>query len=100
MNLRHALLPLAGLALFPVPSLADSGFYIGAAAGGATQDIELGGPPEIEEDDTAFKVFAGILAGETPSPKRPIRRRVGRRILLPTQGKEIARRSHDSCVSR
>lgn len=59
MNLRHALLPLASLALFPVPALADSGFYIGAAAGGATQDIELGGPPEIEEDDTAFKVFGG-----------------------------------------
>ena len=59
MNLRHALLPLAGLALTPVPALADSGFYIGAAAGGATQDIEIGGPPEIEEDDTAFKVFGG-----------------------------------------
>ena len=59
MNLRHALLALAGLALFPVPALADSGFYIGAAAGGATQDIELGGAPEIEEDDTAFKVFGG-----------------------------------------
>ncbi len=59
MNLRHALLPLASLALFPVPALADSGFYIGAAAGGATQDIELGGPPEIEEDDTALKVFGG-----------------------------------------
>ena len=59
MKLRRALLPLAGLALFPVPALADSGFYIGAAAGGATQDIELGGPPEIEEDDTAFKVFGG-----------------------------------------
>lgn len=59
MNLRHVLLPLAGLALFPVTALADSGFYIGAAAGGATQDIELGGPPEIEEDDTAFKVFGG-----------------------------------------
>jgi hypothetical protein len=59
MNLRRAFLPLAGLALFPVPTLAESGFYIGAAAGGATQDIELGGPPEIEEDDTAFKVFGG-----------------------------------------
>lgn len=59
MNLRHALLPLAGMALFPLSALADSGFYIGAAAGGATQDIELGGPPEIEEDDTAFKVFGG-----------------------------------------
>ena len=59
MNLRHALMPLAGLALFPVPALADSGFYIGAAAGGATQDIALGGAPEIEEDDTAFKVFGG-----------------------------------------
>lgn len=59
MNLRHALLPLTALALFPVAALADSGFYIGAAAGGATQDIELGGPPELEEDDTAFKVFGG-----------------------------------------
>ena len=59
MNLRHALLPLAGLALLPASALAESGFYIGAAAGGATQDIELGGPPEIEEDDTAFKVFGG-----------------------------------------
>ena len=59
MNLRHALLPLAVLALFPLPALADSGFYIGAAAGGATQDIELGGPTEIEEDDTALKVFGG-----------------------------------------
>lgn len=59
MNLRHALLPLAGLALLPVSALADSGFYIGAAAGGASQDIELGGPPEIEEDDTGFKVFGG-----------------------------------------
>ena len=59
VKLRHALLPLAGLALFPIPAVADNGFYIGAAAGGATQDIELGGPPEIEEDDAAFKVFGG-----------------------------------------
>ena len=59
MKLRHALLPLAVLAMFPVPTLADSGFYIGAAAGGATQDIELDGAPEIEEDDAAFKVFGG-----------------------------------------
>ena len=59
MNLRHALLVMAALALLPIPALADSGFYIGAAAGGATQDIELGAAPEIEEDDTAFKVFGG-----------------------------------------
>lgn len=59
MNLQRALLPLAVLALVPVSALADSGFYIGAAAGGATQDIELGGPPEIEEDDTALKIFGG-----------------------------------------
>ena len=65
MNLRNALLPLAALVFFPVASLADSGFYIGAAAGGATQDIELGGPPELEEDDTAFKVFGGYNF-ETP----------------------------------
>ena len=59
MNLRHALLPLAALVLFPLSAVADDGFYIGAAAGGATQDIEIGGPPELEEDDTAFKVFGG-----------------------------------------
>jgi len=59
MNLRHALLPVAILALFPVSAMADSGFYFGASAGGATQDIEIGGGPEIEEDDTAFKVFGG-----------------------------------------
>ena len=59
MNLRHTLLGLAGLALFPVPALADSGFYVGAAVGGATQDIELSGAPELEEDDTAVKVFGG-----------------------------------------
>ncbi len=59
MNLRHALLPLAFLALLPVTGVADSGFYIGVAAGGATQDIVLGDAPEIEEDDTAFKVFGG-----------------------------------------
>ena len=59
MKLRHVLLPLVGVSLFPAPVLADSGFYVGAAAGAATQDIELGGSPEIEEDDTAFKVFGG-----------------------------------------
>lgn len=59
MNLRHALLPLVGLAMFSAPALADSGFYIGAAAGGVTHDIEIRGLPEIEEDDTAFKVFGG-----------------------------------------
>ena len=59
MKLRHTLLLLAGLAVFPVHALADSGFYIGAAAGGATQDIELGGPSEIEADDTGFKAFGG-----------------------------------------
>ena len=59
MSLRRALLPLAAIALFPAPALADSGFYVGTAVGGATQDIEFGGPPEIEEDDTGFKVFGG-----------------------------------------
>lgn len=54
------------LGLASAPALADSGFYIGGAAGGATLEAEfdadaipglpLGG---IDEDDAAFKIFAG-----------------------------------------
>ena len=62
MNLRHALLPLTALALFPVAALADSGFYIGAAAGGATQDIELGGPPELDILGSTARRSANIEA--------------------------------------
>jgi opacity protein-like surface antigen len=49
----------------PLAANADSGFYIGGAAGGATLEAEIGDtgipqlPTSIDEDDTAFKAFAG-----------------------------------------
>ena len=67
MNLRHTTVLLAGLALSPLSALADSGFYLGASAGGATLEINPDVPPipdfpsEFEEDDTAFKVFGGYM---------------------------------------
>lgn len=55
---------LAALAAMPIVAQADSGFYIGAAAGGATLEGEI--PPtafspaqDFDEDDSAFKVFGG-----------------------------------------
>lgn len=54
---------LAAIAPFTVH--ADSGFYIGGSAGGATLEADLGDlslpglPSSIDEDDTAIKVFAG-----------------------------------------
>jgi hypothetical protein len=70
MRIRISKSTLAGIVLtcclLPVPAIADSGFYVGGAAGGATLEIDLGdtgipGLPlgDIDEDDTAFKVFAG-----------------------------------------
>lgn len=59
-----AVLACIGL-LMPAVGLADSGFYIGASAGGATFEADLndptipGLPASIDEDDTAIKVFAG-----------------------------------------
>lgn len=58
---------LWGLSLLLAPLLAsaDSGFYIGGAVGGATLEAELGEvtipelPSSIDEDDTAYKFFAG-----------------------------------------
>lgn len=50
----------------PLPAAADSGFYIGGSAGGATIESGLNGVSipglplgGIDEDDTALKVFAG-----------------------------------------
>jgi hypothetical protein len=67
---KRALNPaLAGLvltfALAPFAALADSGFYVGGAVGGATLEADIGDagipelPASIDEDDTAYKVFAG-----------------------------------------
>lgn len=53
------------VATLPVAAQADSGFYIGGSAGGATIEADLGGisipglPSSIDEDDTALKVFLG-----------------------------------------
>ena len=52
-------------AISAAPAVADSGFYIGASAGGATlesdpQDIGVPGLPlSLDEDDSAFKLFGG-----------------------------------------
>lgn len=49
----------------PTAVFADSGFYVGVGAGGATleaslDDVTLPGiPSSIDEDDTATKIFAG-----------------------------------------
>ena len=56
-----ALIALA-FGLVPLTAAADSGFYIGGAAGGATLESDIGLPeiPEgLDEDDTAYKAFAG-----------------------------------------
>lgn len=51
--------------LVPLPALADSGLYVGGAVGSATLEAEFGTtgipgfPTSLDEDDTAFKVFAG-----------------------------------------
>lgn len=61
---------IAGIALIvafaaPRESQADSGFYLGIGAGGATIEANLGPsafpslPSEIDEDDTAVKAFGG-----------------------------------------
>ncbi len=63
---NRLLLLAAMLSLAPAAALADSGLYIGGAIGGATVEANFGdtGIPgfptgEFDEDDTAFKVFAG-----------------------------------------
>ncbi|MCH9695917.1 MAG: porin family protein [Gammaproteobacteria bacterium] len=56
---------IASVLLLPAVALADSGFYLGGSAGGATleadiNDISIPGlPSSIDEDDTAYKLFAG-----------------------------------------
>lgn len=53
------------VSLLPAAAMADSGFYIGGAAGGATLEADFGDtgipgfPTSIDEDDTAYKLFAG-----------------------------------------
>ena len=55
----------AALAFAPLTATADSGFYVGGSVGGATVEVDFGDtgipdfPTEIDEDDTAYKLFAG-----------------------------------------
>lgn len=64
---RLGMLGLAGIAFAPLVAAADSGFYIGGSLGGATLEAEFDPgdipvpnlPSSIDEDDTAYKVFAG-----------------------------------------
>lgn len=56
---------LAAFAFAPLAANADSGFYVGGSLGGATIEANFGDtgipgfPEDIDEDDTAYKVFAG-----------------------------------------
>jgi len=56
---------LLAAAMLPASAIADSGFYIGGSAGGATIEADLGGvsipglPSSLDEDDTALKAFIG-----------------------------------------
>ncbi len=57
---------MAAFLFLPAIASADSGFYIGGSAGGATIEVDVGQDPDfpelptsIDEDDTAWKVFAG-----------------------------------------
>ena len=58
-------LACAAAAGAPNEAQADDGFYIGVAAGGATFEADLSTsgipslPSEIDEDDTALKIFGG-----------------------------------------
>ncbi len=67
MRLHHLITALAAAVAMtaPVAATADGGFYIGVGAGGATLEADLGPsafpslPSEIDEDDTAVKIFGG-----------------------------------------
>ena len=56
---------LAAFASVPLTANADSGFYVGGSVGGATIEANFGDtgipgfPEDIDEDDNAYKVFAG-----------------------------------------
>ena len=67
-ELRATLRVAAVAILFaPLAAFADSGFYIGGSIGGATLEADFGDPsiPEfpddIDEDDTAYKIFGGYM---------------------------------------
>ncbi|MEO0574241.1 MAG: porin family protein [Pseudomonadota bacterium] len=57
---------ILGLAAAPFEAQADTGFYLGVAAGGATLEADIGDigipnvPNSIDEDDTATEIFGGF----------------------------------------
>ncbi len=64
--IRSSIITLfAALVFAPLTAIADSGFYVGGSVGGATLEVDFGDtgipdfPTEIDEDDTAYKLFAG-----------------------------------------
>jgi len=65
INKSSTALAIAVVLSAPTAAIADDGFYLGVGAGGATLEADLGPsafpslPSEIDEDDTAIKVFAG-----------------------------------------
>ena len=61
-GLKSVCSTLLALTLLPAIATADSGFYIGASAGGAaiSNSPEIPGVPlSFDEDDTAFKIMGG-----------------------------------------
>jgi len=63
---KRAVLAIVSVLLAaPVAATADSEFYIGGSAGGATIEASLGDtgipglPASLDEDDTAYKLFLG-----------------------------------------
>ena len=67
-NIRKMVVGMLLASLFvPLVAAADSGFYVGASAGGATVEAELGDtgipnfPASLDDDDLAYKLFAGYL---------------------------------------
>ncbi len=64
-TVTNAAIACAAAVRAPGQAKADDGFYIGIGAGGATFESDLGAidfpslPSEIDEDDTAIKLFGG-----------------------------------------
>lgn len=65
-GVRSSLIALfAALTFAPITAFADSGLYVGGSIGGASLELDFGDtgipdfPTEIDEDDTAYKLFAG-----------------------------------------
>lgn len=57
----HPLLAALALAGMSAPALAaDNGFYVGGSVGQANIEADLGNVADFDEDETAFKVFAGV----------------------------------------